>query len=241
MEIELLNYSNIIVVGDIHGNFRELIYKIKSYKIKNTVICLAGDIGVGFNKPNYYITELKRLNGVVKKTNNYIFAVRGNHDDPEYFGGNKNIEFSNVKLVPDYFLLKTKCSNILFIGGSVSIDRTNRIENVSWWRNETPIYCEKHLENINKIDVIVTHSSPSFVWPVNKDGIRWWLLNDSKLEDDCTAERLVFDQIWEYVVKNKIKPKIWAYGHYHSTMRTQHENTIFRCVDCLEFFEIRNN
>ena len=53
MKIE--GYDSVYVVGDIHGEFRKLVFDITyKYKIKNSVIIIAGDCGFGFNKPKYY-------------------------------------------------------------------------------------------------------------------------------------------------------------------------------------------
>jgi len=51
-------------------------------------------------------------------------------------------------------------------GGALSIDKINRTEGISWWREERPSYAEKEygLKNLekhnNKVDYIVSHTLP---------------------------------------------------------------------------------
>ena len=47
--------KNIVVCGDIHGEFNAVIYKLCiQYQITDTVLIIAGDCGFGFDKPGYY-------------------------------------------------------------------------------------------------------------------------------------------------------------------------------------------
>lgn len=234
------NYSNIVAVGDVHGKFGELGYRIRElYKITDSIIVLCGDIGMGFHKYNYYVDEFKKLNNIAKKNNNLIFGVRGNHDDPEYFNG--TFGFSNIFLVTDYTVLETKENKILFVGGGISIDRIYRTLNKSYWENEFPVYDEEKLKSVGDIDIIITHSAPSFVYPLTKDGIKKWLMYDTNLEKDCNNERLVFDKIYDFLKKQNKPPKYWIYGHYHMSFVEKYETTNFKVVDELEFYQIKTH
>ena len=47
--------KNIVVSGDIHGDFTQLVYKCcVQYGLTDTLIIVAGDCGFGFNRPSYY-------------------------------------------------------------------------------------------------------------------------------------------------------------------------------------------
>ena len=47
--------KSVIVCGDIHGEYNEIINKIcVQYAITNSVIVFAGDCGFGFHKYGYY-------------------------------------------------------------------------------------------------------------------------------------------------------------------------------------------
>ncbi len=74
--------KQVVVCGDIHGAFETLVYKTcVQYSMTDTVIIVAGDCGFGFEKPNYYTTLYNRLAGRLRKANNWVVFVRGNHDD----------------------------------------------------------------------------------------------------------------------------------------------------------------
>ena len=91
--------KNIVVSGDIHGDFTLLVYKCCiQYGMTDTVIIVAGDCGFGFEKPGYYENLYKRCRERLAKFNNWLLFVRGNHDNPAYFrsalplGSSKNLQ-----------------------------------------------------------------------------------------------------------------------------------------------------
>jgi calcineurin-like phosphoesterase family protein len=69
---------------------------------------------------------LENLNKFLHEKDIFMIAIRGNHDNPEYFKG--DYKFTNLHLVPDYTVLKLEGQNFLFIGWSISIDRKPRIQ-----------------------------------------------------------------------------------------------------------------
>ena len=94
-----MNYSNafslsfpeaktIIVSGDIHGDFNQLVFKLCiQYKLTDTLLIVAGDCGFGFEKKKYYEQMIRRNAKRMNQANNWIVFVRGNHDNPAYFDG----------------------------------------------------------------------------------------------------------------------------------------------------------
>lgn len=133
--------------------------------------------------------------------------------------------------------------SILCVGGATSIDRTIRIasnnrnvvayqryHNCSmeeaekytpkcYWENERPIYDEEQMKLLDKektpIDIVCTHTAPSFCKPYTKNGLEEWLRFDSKLEKDLDNERQVMDNIFNYLKDNKFPLSKWCYGHFH--------------------------
>ena len=104
-----------------------------SQKISNSCIVLCGDVGLGFS-PNLENMKISFLNKLCEKTNNYIIAIRGNHDNPEFFKGIYNKRF---KAVEDYSVVQFKDKNILCIGGGTSVDRIYRKDNKwRYWEDE---------------------------------------------------------------------------------------------------------
>lgn len=161
----------------------------------------------------------------------------------------------------DYDMKDSPKFSILCVGGGVSIDRLHRLnaEEASamqyqyyhlnatkeeidmhrkklYWSNELPFFNIDKLDEITKkgynIEYVVTHSSPDFCYPFNKNGIKYWFKIDENLEDDVNYERKVMTNIYNYLIKNKHILKGWAYGHFHSHYYEIHNNVSFTLLDC---------
>ena len=159
--------------------------------------------------------------------------------------------FSNIKVLPDYSVLTTNGYNILMVGGAISIDRTHRLfkdiqrlkelkafyplmdnekarEAIqpTYWEDEFPVFNQEILNAINndgiKISYVITHSSPTFVFPHSKNGLKEWMKIDKELEKDNKQEREVMDKIYNFLIENEHPLKEWVYGHYH----THHQELI---------------
>ena len=77
-----MNYSNafslsfpeaktIIVSGDIHGDFNQLVFKLCiQYKLTDTLLIVAGDCGFGFEKKEYYEQMIRRNAKRMNQANN---------------------------------------------------------------------------------------------------------------------------------------------------------------------------
>ena len=200
--------KEVVVCGDIHGAFEILVYKLcVQYSMTDTVIIVAGDCGFGYEKPNYYTALYNRLAGRLRKANNWVVFLRGNHDDPSYFNEEK-VSYERFRCVPDYSVITVCGRNILCVGGAVSIDRKYRRaangrlelkEVACYWPDELPVFDLSMIETISEscsIDTIVTHTAPSFCPLRDKHGVRSWLLQDPELSDDLDKERDIMDQIY---------------------------------------------
>lgn len=256
-----VEYSNLDLyfVGDVHGAWNQILFQIKQFDIKNAAFLFCGDVGIGFERLDHYRLTLPKINKQLKLRNIYWFWIRGNHDDPEYYK-NCLIDFSNIRTVPDYTVLNISGINILCIGGGTSIDRkyrchqdNKRIEkymhyhkctrecaenNVpfSYWANEHIIYEPKISEHI---DVICTHSAPTFCHPVDKGDIVYQFAEyDDTLLEDIQKEREILDKVY-----NDYKDTItdWYYGHFHTSMFQVINSTKFRLLGIGEFIRHIND
>lgn len=232
-----------INMGVFDGPFKPQSKLLAEGLYTNSLFIIAGDCGIGFNKQKYYMDLFERFNKILSYNNTYIMFVRGNHDDPSYFDG-KTINLSNIKAVPDYSVINAKDTNILCIGGAISIDRKWRIKQEErinrfsttkkktiYWENERPIFNEPLLNEITnsiKIDCVVSHTAPSFVNPETHSGVDEWSKDDETLISDIQDERKVMDRVFETLRDKGTKPKYWAYGHFNLNCIEKRSDTIFR-------------
>lgn len=228
--------NNIILVGDIHGEFSTLGYNIKKFHEDSCIVQL-GDFGIGFYRDGYYKNELTHLNKILKSKNCHLYAIRGNHDSPKWFKETNNpFNLSNITFLADYSELTLLQKNFLFVGGAVSVDRSFRKEGISYWNdeefnlkldNEFP-YSEK------QYDVVVTHTRPGVCGAFKGfDKINYWCDQDYDLREDLILESQKVDYLYE-----KTKPKYWIFGHFHESLRLTYEKTEFRCLNIHEHWEL---
>ena len=218
--------TSLYFCGDLHGNLQYLKYHIKQYNITNSCIICAGDIGLGFCDNTQ---EINFLNKFCELRNVYLIFVRGNHDDPNIFMSHKYDKY--CKTVADYDIINVCNLNILCIGGGISIDREWRktLSKCAYWEDEIIKYQPKVSEKIN---IIVSHSAPSFAYPVGIGKIvHDFAENDSTLITDVINERQTLDIIWS---DYKSDITHWYYGHYHSTQYQVIDGVVFKLLDISE-------
>lgn len=213
--------NNVYATGDIHGNFKSLIFDITdSCKYKNSIIICCGDIGLGFDSENLIYDIFTWMENKLNKTNNYLVFFRGNHDDPYWFNYKEDrflSEFNHIIIAEDFSLLNYKGENILLWGGGISIDRTQRTPNYSYWNNEAILPLpDKFKETYLDISIVCSHEAPSDCLPYTKDLILDFCKIDPGLDEECSIGRdlLSYGFINHLSKYNSIK--LWIYGHYHN-------------------------
>lgn len=250
--------KNIVVCGDIHGDFNKLIYKMcVQYQMKDTLLVVAGDCGFGFDQKGYYENIVRQNSKRMNEANNWIVFVRGNHDNPAYFDG---VTFKHKRMiaVPDYSVINACGHHMLCVGGAISIDRSFRIKEWNrrkfifsksynqddllarnlYWPDEQPVLDKTQLSLINqsyKIDLIVTHTAPSFCELIVKNNLDYWVNVDDSLLIDMKKEREVMTQLYEYLVENGHPITNWCYGHFHQSWHSSINEIMFSMLDIMEF------
>jgi len=214
----------IIFLGDIHGEFNKVISNIKRTNLSQCTIIQVGDFGVGFKSYERDIEDIEKFNNFLKEREIDLIAIRGNHDNPEFFSG--YLSFTNINLIPDYTTLKIEGKNFIFMGGAVSIDRKLRKEKITYWKEETFRLDVDKLKSIRGIDVVVTHTAPDYCFPSNKNGygklVEGFFPTDKNLQNDLEYERNQMTKAFEILIeKNPIKKHF--YGHFHDT-KTEYFN-----------------
>lgn len=226
-----------VLIGDTHGDLKFLIDLIKLYP-KQTNFIQLGDFGVGFPRMNFD-ESLRHLDDVLHAYQSNMYVVRGNHDDPSYFEGQHM--HRNLKFVPDYRVVRIEGKQILFIGGGISLDRTQRLVGTSFWVGEKVKFNEEKLNKIEKVDYIVSHIAPSFCHPVRiNDFVRTWIKYDPSLENELKTERKIMNMVFDYLTNTKgLKIQKWFYGHYHQSRLVQTKfGTQFKLLNVCEIIKL---
>jgi hypothetical protein len=218
---------SIYVCGDIHGCHARGCQKLNSKSWpeqkklnENDLLIILGDCGLVYDlqeskEEQYWIKWLlsKRCT---------IAFIDGNHENfnrlysfpiSEKWSGKVRI----VKTIGNkhlYHLLRGEVytidnKTIFVMGGAVSIDKLNRVNQLSWWPEEQITISDEYNANINlnnhnnEIDFILSHTcSKKILEAMGFGGHLMEKFNDPA----CTF----FDTILETV-----KFKTWHFGHFH--------------------------
>lgn len=241
MIFDYSNYSNLVIIGDIHSKLNSIVEQMKLFN--DTLFISTGDLGIGSKPFDFDVEMLENIEYGLSTKNNVLMIVRGNHDNAKYF--KKNSSMNNILeetaphiiLVPDYSIVKTSKHNILCIGGARSIDRVFSIKNVSWFQNENIQKPDDKFFNENhNIDIIVSHSAPLFAQPLefsdalkhyNSFIVNAYSMYDDKMKNDVYKERLLLKGIYEKL-NNKHHIKYIVFGHYHRSIQTTYNKT--KCI-----------
>ncbi len=255
--------KGIVVCGDIHGDYEALVCKCcVQYSMTDTLIVVAGDCGFGFKRPDYYEDIYQKVSSRLAKANNWIVFIRGNHDNPAYFDG-RQVNYKRWKAVPDYSVLKACGHTVLCIGGAVSVDRKWRKERMImerhlnndsykvdsdnpfapglFWPDERPVYNDERLKAIDRqyaIDVVISHTAPSFCEMVSRINIQDWLIKDKGLLDDVKNERKVMDDIHAYLYAHSHPLQQWYYGHFHESWHGEIDGIKYQMLDIMQLHKL---
>lgn len=190
------------------------------------------------------------LDAFLKERDCVLYVIRGNHDDPTFFEG--DYMYDNLKLLPDYTILELEGRKVLFVGGAISIDRSDRrmwnaeaigynSERRSYWEGEKFNLDTEKLMGYRDIDVVVTHTTPSFIWPTELNHlVQHFIRVDDQLYGDLMEERDKLDKMYDALTFDGNNPTSrWYYGHFHNSQITEFRGTEFRLLGINESYELR--
>lgn len=242
--------KNMLSDFTIKANYSDIKAKDLSF-YSDAIIISVGNNQIGFNSDSYYEKVFGKMNEILVKNNTALLFIRGNNDDPSFFREEK-INFSNVKTIPDYSIIKTKYGNILCVGGGLSVDRVwrkkqqDRLSSISsnkkkilYWKDEMPIFDGDKMNELSesgiKISGVVSHVAPTFAFPDIADSLDDWCSKDVDLAHDIENERLVMDKIYDTLRSMRNRPSFWFYGHYKVDNAEHRANILFRAMPPLAF------
>lgn len=229
----------IIFIGDVHGEFEQLAHRLAVRKIRDSVLIQVGDFGLGFSLRSEEDLKVESLNKILKAGNNVLYVIRGNHDDPSYFG--KETKIGNIFLLPDYSIIRYNGLTVLLAGGAISIDRSVRIQGQNYWQGEEFRFdgfkLATCIQEIQKVDIIVTHSAPKEFWPFSFGKlVHSYIRKDNNLASDLAAEREQHSRLLEFVVA-RLTASHWYYGHFHTTNDGEYNNLKYYSLGESEILE----
>lgn len=248
--------KGIVMCGDIHGEFNELVFKCcVQYGMTDTVVIVAGDSGFGFERQGYYENIYNRNRGRLSKANNWLLMLRGNHDNPAYFN-ERPITHQRFMTLPDYSIVQACGHTVLCVGGAVSVDRSYRLNSDRYhlpkadeplapnvyWKDEPPLFDMEKLNAISgdySIDTVVTHTAPSFCELTTKQGLENWVMKDEDLLEQVKKERQTMDDLHHYLKAKSHPLRHWFYGHFHQSWHQEIDGVQYNMLDIMELRELR--
>ncbi|NLU96295.1 metallophosphoesterase [Chitinophaga sp. Ak27] len=233
-----------VIIGDLHGGYPEILYKIKKFGLEKTAFIQVGDWGLGFQHKELDIKVLSQIDKFLREKENHLYILRGNHDNKWFWDHWDTFNLRNVKLVQDYEVLEIENQRVFFIGGGISIDRLSRTPGNDYWPDEEIQFDEALLKSAcaQGIDIAISHIAPKETWPYTFDPI---VLNfivkemaaGKDLATDLENERQIMSQIYSYLKAAGCRE--WYYGHYHESHMEERDGLIFRCVAIQEMYDTK--
>jgi hypothetical protein len=222
----------VVLAGDWHGNSGWACHVIEeAAKLladeEQKVILHAGDFGVwpGGEARTY----LDQVSGALYSADAELWFVDGNHEwhpellellnEERQYGGqgfvpidSDELETSRIKWIPRGNRWNWHGKTWMGLGGAVSVDAAVRVKGRSWWPEETLTGEQlKHAIRPGKVDVMLTHDSPSAVRMSFGPPPSFW--------DPMDLARSAAHREQLQNVVDKIKPELLIHGHYHRHVR----------------------
>lgn len=192
-----------LIIGDVHGKTNEFYALIKKHKPIQSI--QTGDLG--FRKEHAWFLKTFDIgkHSVVFGNHDYIPFVHAPHSRKDYSYSPQQKLFT--------------------IRGAASIDKTARIENVDWWKEEEMSY-ERWKECIDfyalsKPQIVISHECPRNV-------ARILFGQDYKSITNTAMEACLEDH----------QPYLWIFGHHHISKNEMINGTRFICLSELETFNL---
>lgn len=209
----------VYLLGDTHDvSLTERV--LMHHEVTDATVIHVGDAGIG----RFFSQISESLEEFMRTRNIRFRAIRGNHDDPQWFP-HKVSQF--FELWEDYTSIEFEelGATALCVGGGISIDRIMREDGFNYWSGE-PTTLAPLLESH---DLVIAHDCPSWV---NKDtaglplDFPKFCQADKTLLEDCYKQRGIMDRVFKMV-----EPSQWWYGHYHNDMHEFVHACHFQCLN----------
>ncbi len=228
-----------IVLGDVHGRWHDVVGLIVRAGIRGRDILQLGDFGIGFAPPGPEARLLALLDDVLASRGCRLWVIRGNHDRPDRWAPEAPRPWTAIHLVPDYTVLHLEGQAVLCAGGAVSVDRRARVVG-AYWPNEGFVLDAERLDRLDLtgLSIVATHTAPEGAHPRELGPlVAHFARNDPSLLEELAAERRAMAALAALVAKRAV-PRFWCYGHFHDRRIEQIGPTCYLLLDVLEFAEV---
>jgi len=205
----------IAMLGDTHGNVRDIIDAMKMLDGTCDIIFQLGDFGY-FPRWEKHKDFPKLVSDI---TSVPFYFLAGNHEDWESLPKERNkfhqIE-KNVFYSPTGNTFTFGSKTFLTVGGGYSIDKVYRTPGLNWFKEEMLTYEDcVYCTNLPKVDVILSHDCP-----LNVD------LDVLPIAESFENRRML-QGIFDYHL-----PKFCYHGHYHCSYKRIVDGCEFNGVSC---------
>lgn len=201
--------TRILFAGDIHGNRDHAAWLFK-HAVKNdiNVIIACGDFGYW---PHYKWGEsfITYVANKAKAHNITFYFVDGNHENHDLLDelalkhGTDNpipvTKHNSLFWIPRGCIFTIDGYRIMGYGGAYSVDWKERVEGVTWWRQELINDYAVDAMQETEVDILVTHEAPYGMHISYKDAI-----------PVSTNQRHLVSEI-----QRKARPQLHVCGHHH--------------------------
>ncbi len=198
------------VTGDTHGEYGRFKEFDKILK-NNDYLLITGDFGFVY----YDNDEEKNVLNDIENRPYTVIWVDGNHENFDalkrypndiWKGGKIHRIRNNIFHLCRGQIFEIEGKTFFVMGGGYSLDRSNRREGISWWRDEMP--GDKDFEEANKnlslhnntVDYVITHTAPEII-------IRQYPYKN-------VYEEKSLNNYLQYIYES-INFKKWYHGHLH--------------------------
>lgn len=201
--------NSLRIIGDVHGKYAKYLPIIKD----TTESIQIGDFGFDYR--------------VFKNINRNHRFFGGNHDNYTTIGNCKN-NLGDFGIIPNH-------PEMFFVRGAFSVDKKWRTPGVDWWEEEelNDIQFNQCTQEytLAKPEIVLTHECPYEISQLigNPGVLKYFgLPEDLKTQTNQWLQRL-FDIH---------RPKLWIFGHFHTSWNQKIKGTDFRCLAELEYINL---
>jgi len=214
--------DNIYITGDLNLQSYRLMVKLDMRKIINSHIIVLGNFGIGQLNNKIEYNNLTNINNKLVENNNKLYLLRGNLDDEKIFKKYNNI-FSNIKFTENLEIVKIENINFLFIGGSITYDRSIYFDH---FREKISTFNSIDIPYNKKINIILSHENVDFIYPYNFNNIKINFKYDKWLLNDVKKDRKKLSEVYN-ILKNTRKLNIthW-YSSKHDVNKIEEKNNV---------------